>query len=106
MLPKDSKYLSENLFIDNKSQFANSSLDCQYIHEELDYLGSLFKSKQQSNDNFEAEMKENKESISKSLQFSELAAIIDAGFKQINHNIDMLIISHKLSLGILKDQRN
>ena len=46
MLPKDSKYLSENLFIYNKSQFANSSLDFQYTHEELDYIGSPFKLKQ------------------------------------------------------------
>ena len=82
------------------SQIANSSVDGEYVIDELKSWPQISLSSQRGEDELQGERIPYGEVFMGNSVFVWLTSIIEAGFRKLNHNIDMLLSAQKISAAL------
>ena len=86
-----------NIPKDKHSQIANSSIDDEYLKEELKFWDPQYEVNDQNEQYIDEEVFFNENLLRKYKAFTLLVSIVEKGFKKLNHNIEMLISAQKVN---------
>ena len=89
---------------DKHSQNANSSIEDDYVKEELEYWNPQFKYNYSREEEIDEEIFLDENVLKKYKAFARLITIVEKGFKKLNHNIEMLISAQKVHSGVVDTQ--